>query len=355
MDLKELEFISQYNNAFIVVLFLMLMLSVLQYSQFKREILNIYPVISLIIVICSALYIGLRTSDIGIDTSTYKESFRILSNNPLSSRGKLTDILFYAIMWIFATFSTFEVFLVFCGLVYLGGAYIGMRGLFGRMAIFSLLIFVISPNFFQFSINVMRNGFAASIFIMSFAWRDKPKKMYMVMAMSVLCHISMILPVMLYFIAGLFKKTTFPIICLLGSLLMQIAGLSIGRLFTFFMASDVAAGYIDTQMSDDSQSWVNLMVYGLSPILTAVYFIWIKRYSDRFYVRLLNTFILGTAIYIQVMNVPFALRFAYLSSFLMPVLLIYPMLRRTFWKFQNVWVVSILLCLFIYKSSKLIV
>lgn len=331
-----------------------LILAIFQYTPMKKTVLAVYPVICIAIIVGSAIYLGTRTYEVGIDTVTYKASFNALRSYGLSSREKLTDILFYFLTWIFAIFDTWPLYLTFCGLVYLGGAYLGMKGLFGKMALFSLLVFVISPNFFQFSINVMRNGFAASVFIMSFMWKEQPRKMYITMACSILCHVSMIFPFLLFILFRKAQSIQFPVLILCLSVMMKLIGLSVGSVFSVFLPSDLAASYLTGVMDDESQSWGSLILYGLSPVFTAIYFVGMKKYRDPFYVRLLSMYCIGMAIYVQIIDVPFALRFAYLSTFLMPILLIYPMLKKTYWKFQNFWITAILLIIFAIKAQPII-
>lgn len=349
---EEIKFIATYDYVFIAVLIFCTFLSLLQYSKLGKIAVNIYNPLGWIIVISSSLYLGSRTLNIGLDTVTYRYFFDLLEAGSLVQFG-FSDILFYLCTWILAQITTWNIYLIFCAMVYVGCAYIGMRGLFGKYALFSLLVFIISPYFFQFGINVMRNGFAASVFIMALYWHTQPKKMYSIMFLSCLCHISMILPTLLFIYFRHSKSINRQLFIWGLSLIIQLAGFSVGNIISYFLPTYVA-GYINNHTEDLTSTWTNFLLYGISPIIIALYSIKIKGYNDQIYFRLLNTFLIAQAIYMQVLNAEFALRFEYLGSFLMPILLLYPFLKKRYWNNQNLCITSILLILFIIKAYPLI-
>lgn len=351
---SELLFIARYDVVFLWILVFTLGLTVIFYTPVKKGVDNLFPIIGWIIVIGTALYLGNRELDIGVDTRQYNRIFRFMEVNSWSDWDKWTDCGFYFLMWITAKFCPWNTFLTIIALIYIGGAYIGMKGLFGKMALFSLFVFVISPNFFQFSINVMRNGYAASVFAISFFYYKKPKIMYSIMAFSCLCHISMILPFVFFIITRNTRSIQIPFILWCVSLMLQLSGRSIGSLAQFFLAADLYDGYINGQMDMEVQSWGSFLMYGMSPVLVAIYFIGVKKYKDRLYTHLLNTFLITQAIYVQVMNVEFALRFAYLSTFLMPYLLLYPLLKNKYWNYQLLCISFILTVVFVIKTKDLV-
>lgn len=351
---SELLFIAHYDIIFLWVLIFTLGLSAIYYTPLKKGVDDLFPIVGWIIVVVSAFYIGNREIEIGIDTRQYNSNFRFFELNSWSDWDKITDFGFYYFMWICAKLFPWNIFLILSALVYIGGAYIGMKGLFGKFSLFSLLVFVISPNFFQFSINVMRNGFAASIFILSFFYYQRPKIMYSIMTFACLCHISMILPFLFFILTRNILTIRATFILWLCSLFLQICGFSVGSIAQFFMTADLYDGYISGQMDQEVQSWSSFFLYGMSPVMVAIYFIWLKNYRDRFYIHLLNVFLIAQSIYIQVMNVEFALRFAYLSTFLMPVLLLYPLLKKRYWNYQYLCISFILTIVFVIKAKNLI-
>ena len=70
----------------------------------------------------------------------------------------------------------------------------------------------------------------------------------------------------------------------------------------------------------------DFLLYGSVPILEGIYFVFKRKYNNQFYCILLSTYILTNAFWVLINEVPFSDRFAYLSWFMMPVVIIYPIL-----------------------------
>lgn len=358
--ISELEFIKNYDLIFLCFLVIVLIVSSFQSQirkNFRRKEDSTYVVLAYILILFSCLYFCQRELNVGVDTDVYYEFFIKLKSTSLidfcfQSDG-YNDILFYGFTKLFSILGDWKLYLFFCALVYIGGAYFCMKKLFGSLALFSLIVFIISPNFFQFGINVMRNGFAASIFLLSFIYYNRPRLMYFIIFLACLCHVSMVLPAVLFYIYRNTKTITFSLTIWTFSLILQIVGLSIGPILSSLFSGTLSS-YLSDRTGDVMSQWIEFITYGASPIITAIYFVHFKQFSDRFYIRCLNVFILIQAIYIQIMDVNYALRFAYLCNFLMPILLIYPLLKRRYWNFQNFTIMSILTSLFIIKTKDLI-
>ena len=65
----------------------------------------------------------------------------------------------------------------------------------------------------------------------------------------------------------------------------------------------------------------DFLLYGSVPILEGIYFVFKRKYNNQFYCILLSTYILTNAFWVLINEVPFSDRFAYLSWFMMPLLL----------------------------------
>lgn len=80
---------------------------------------------------------------------------------------------------------------------------------------------------------------------------------------------------------------------------------------------------------------MGFLLYSSMPILLGFYILQKRKITDRIYVILLNTYILANAFWIIVINASFSNRFAYLSWFLYPIVLVYPLLKLSIWKDQS--------------------
>ena len=111
------------------------------------------------------------------------------------------------------------------------------------------------------------------------------------------------------------------------------------------------AGYVGTNVADSEFAelfshtgfrW-DFVLYSVMPIYLA-YIVIIKReIYDKLYIILINTYIFSNSFWIMVINSLNSNRFAYLSWFMYPIVIAYPLLKLEIWPDQNKKVVQILM------------
>ena len=75
----------------------------------------------------------------------------------------------------------------------------------------------------------------------------------------------------------------------------------------------------------------DFLLYSFMPILLGWYVIFKKKVINSTYQLLLGTYIFANAFWIMVIRAEFSNRFAYLSWFLYPIVLAYPLLKFKLW------------------------
>ena len=70
----------------------------------------------------------------------------------------------------------------------------------------------------------------------------------------------------------------------------------------------------------------DFLIYCFIPILVGYFYILKTDIKDNIYITFLKTYTLANAFWILVNQVPFSNRFAYLSWFLMPIIIFYPII-----------------------------
>jgi hypothetical protein len=78
----------------------------------------------------------------------------------------------------------------------------------------------------------------------------------------------------------------------------------------------------------------DFLLYSSIAVITAYYFIYIKKFNDIHYYRLVKIYLITNAFWILVIRASFSNRFAYLSWFMMGIIIIYPFLKQVYWKNQ---------------------
>jgi len=81
------------------------------------------------------------------------------------------------------------------------------------------------------------------------------------------------------------------------------------------------------------------LFYSAFGVFAGWYFIYKKRFEDPFYNQLLNTYLICNGFWILVIRANYSNRFAYLSWFMMGLVIIYPVLKKQLFKNQH-WVIG---------------
>ena len=353
LDSEQL-FIKGFYEVLWMVLLLQTITSFCQHSLLYLKVRIWNNFFSVILIVYASFYLGTREAIANTDTGVYIEYYNYLTTS--FDFWNYGEPVFYFLMALFAHYLPVECFFTFCAFVYIGSAYVCMKRFFSSSAIYSLLLFFISPFFFLCGINVIRNGFAASLFLLSFYWLNKnDRKMYTCMLVSSLCHYSMFIVLFVFILCKYIKTSTILFYIWSGVLLLYLINIRfnsfLGRIFSI---SESAENYLMTKSDDPSASLMNFFTYSASPILLAYFYIYVKKYKDETYLRLLNMYIILNIFYILVMDIQFAVRFSYLSGFLMPIVLVYPLIKVRIIPLR-LWILSLFLTgIFLIKSSKIL-
>ncbi|NDW08961.1 EpsG family protein [Dysgonomonas sp. 520] len=355
--MEELYFIQSYYYVLLGVLLLTPCAILITYTSKDKSQSYIPSIfIAALFVIYTTIYIAAREVNIGYDTKMYYETFYGTArvNKFYFSR----DFLFDFFIFIFSRSFDFFVFLLFCSVVYNIIAAISFYKIFHKYVIFALLIFFISPNFFLYGINGIRSGMAASIFLLGLAMYYKKSKGYFILfILSCATHLSMLAPT-LAFIASKYVKTT-KILLYIWSffLLLAIVGIDSGISSIISLGgllSSRATSYIDAT-NTISGNWFTYFTFSIIPILIGIYFVIYKKNKDVFYIQILNMYLMINTLYLILFTTQFAVRFSYLSEFLAPILIIYPFVYCSDWKYRYLKLSIIFIPVFLIKAYKIFI
>lgn len=109
-----------------------------------------------------------------------------------------------------------------------------------------------------------------------------------------------------------------------------IAVLDIDESRMSYFTAEVEAG----KFSRTGFRW-DFLLYGSIGVFAGWYYTFKKKIGDKMYARLFNTFLIANSFWILVNTANFSDRFAYLSWFIMPLLIIYPLLKVKLFSFQH--------------------
>lgn len=308
---------------------------------------------SVFVLLITIGFIGLRDphapSKFLGDTIAYTRIYELIQSNLHSGMGK--DAGFYAYMKLCSTFINVQYFYLLSAFLYVYLPFITFKKWFGDKAFFALMVFVASMSFWSFGVNGLRNGLASSFFIFALGFKDKKWIMYGFMLLSVTFHKSMMLPVAAFIIAQYYQHTnkliifwllTIPVSLMFGQ---QIEGLLGSFLSSDTIFSDDRAGTFfsgeTSNLYTEQKFRLDFVLYSAAPIILSWWILFKKKYQDKFYTLLVNTYLISNGAWILLIYVPFTNRLAYLSWFLMPIILIYPFIYKSFLINNNKWIFRI--------------
>lgn len=293
-------------------------------------------------------YLGLRpmSSEFG-DMWLYARNFYGSEGSPYHALGIGSEWLWYNITIFCANngLNEFEYFLLI-EMGYVGFMFASAWVLCRRNLWMAMLFFFIAFSFFSYGTNGIRNGLACSIELLALSlFAEKGYKRtcgLFLMFISLGIHRSTILPsaaaiATIYIIKDTKMALRFWLMSIAVSL---VAGPLVEQFFSALGFDDRMAAYSQSSyrnsdvFSHSGFRW-DFLLYSSFPTLMIWYVTKYRRFTDVTYTMIANAYLLCNGFWIMVIRASFSNRFAYLSWFIYPVVIFYPLLRMNIWKDQD--------------------
>jgi hypothetical protein len=281
-----------------------------------------------------ALYIGSRpiSGYFFGDMGTYAHRFNLLASGEVPDVG--TDLLFELYMKFCSSIMSVKAWFLLDAFIYIGCLYWACRRVFPGQVYISFLMCITAFSFWGYAVNGIRNGMATSLIVLAFSFLGQKWKVAGLCLLAIGVHKSVMLPVFAGIMTYLYKNTR---VYLYGWLACVFLSVLSGGFFEHFFSNlglikdERFASYLtSTEYSDSFSStgfrW-DFWIYSLVPIVLGWYVVIKRKLHDKLYLLLLNTYTISNAFWILVIQASFSNRFAYLSWFLYPIVLIYPVLK----------------------------
>jgi hypothetical protein len=207
------------------------------------------------------------------------------------------------------------------------------------------LMFFTSFMFYNYGVNTIRAGLAISFILLALLEYQNTTKLLIFIVIAVGLHFSMILPGAALVISKFFDRSKLYILIWFAAIILSLA---LGKYFETFFQSlglDPSGVYLNATQSNKvyNQGFrIDFLLYSLLPIALGYYYIYKKGFKDNFYSLIYNTYIISNSFWVLVIRANYSDRFAYLSWFLFPILLVYPLLKQKLLKNQNFKIVGLM-------------
>lgn len=197
-----------------------------------------------------------------------------------------------------------------------------------------VLFLLNSLMFFPFGVNGLRNGLACHLVLLgtSFLLDDKWIPGILISLIALGIHRSTMLPIAAIFV-GIFviRNLHYVLVFWIASIFISIvAGSAITEVFAELGFDDRMTQYASiTDLSKFSKTgfrW-DFLLYSAFPVIMAWYVCIHKKIQDNWYNVICTAYCLCNAFWIMVIRSAFSNRFAYLSWFLYPIVIAYPLVN----------------------------
>lgn len=278
------------------------------------------------------------------DTGNYAYTYYAFQQKRIIYDPNAPEWLFYWLMMKCSSVMDVKTFFLIIEMCYVVPIILACKRLLPQSMGIAMLFCLGAFSFFTYSANGIRNGMACSFVILAFSFISGTKKekilagIFCFLAYNI--HHSTVLPILCMVIAYFYKNTRM-IMCfwLFSILISLLVGGVVESFFAGLGFDDRLSGYINSHQYDNSFSatgfrW-DFLLYSAMPIWLGWYVNFNKKIVNRNYQLLLNTYILCNAFWVMLIRSSFSNRFAYLSWFMYPLVLAYPLLALPIWRDQG--------------------
>lgn len=306
-----------------------------------------YILMSFVVFMIGGIPVNLGEAISG-DRYLYTLSFNKYNSFPIINFHiikEYKDILFSYYQLISSRFLTAQYWFVLTAFIYVINHYFFAKHFFPKYVFLVLLMFFTGFSFYAYGINTLRAGLAASFLLLAIIKRDSLLEMLFWIVVAIGFHKSMCIPACAIVLAKYFDKTQIYLYVWLISIMVSLIFPGIFDSFLGTLVSDKrAASYLLSEGLDiyERKFRLDFLLYSSIPVGIGYYFIIRKKLQMANYRFLLNVYLLANSFWIIVIRAIFSDRFAYLSWFLFPILVIYPFLKVKIWKDQSVKIAGIL-------------
>lgn len=240
--------------------------------------------------------------------------------------------------------------------IYVFAVFWAVKKFFPTHLLVGTLFVLSSLMFFSFGVNGLRNGIACHLVLLAIAYFLESRYIIslFIAVIALGFHLSVLLPVVALLGASLVFRNFYMalviwVICIIVSL---VVGNLFGELLATFGLDDRLAVYSQSEEYKDLFSitgyrW-DFLIYSAPPVVLGWYILIKKKIVDDWYRILCITYCLCNAFWILINRNAFSNRFAYLSWFLYPVVVAYPLLNMPVKRSQDrtIGVVLAIYCTF---------
>ena len=242
----------------------------------------------------------------------------------------------------FDTFYNLEanvhIWFLFIAACYVGLIWVTSKKIFNEKAWYPFLLFISCFFFFNYGVNILRAGVAASVVLIGLTYLIRHKmniQTYIVYILISLIafgtHNASILSSVCCLVGFHFKSFKYPLLIWLACCVISY---NIPDDFVNMFIGLGLDGRVDTYLSTEADETLfshvgfrwDFLLYSAAPVIFAIYVC--KKYkTDEIYPKLVSSYLLANAFWVLFIRANYSDRFAYLSWFMYSLIFSYPLIK----------------------------
>ena len=357
------DFAPYYQDVYIILMLIVTMIYATRIynSRYSLVIAKINPIEALFTCFFLIIFLGLRPiHPVFMDTTGYADYYEYIKDVPRFDLLGNRDIGFDYFRFICSRFLPVEGFFLLCEFLYITPIILACIHINNKSYPILLLAIAGSFSFYGATINVIRMGIASSFSILAFSLLiDERKKHYitafLLFFLAFRTQASIVLPIA-SFIVTYFYLYKHPNLLFYAWILSIPISLNY---HTFFENLFISLGF-DDRLEENINAqydqfayegfahsgfrW-DFLIYSAGGVLWSRYLIFSRKIKDKPFIALVGTYILANAFWILVIRAKFSDRFAGLSWYLYPIILIYPLLKYRVWEDNQKYLTIFIFCI----------
>ena len=341
-----LRYYTLYFDLLVMMLVFFSFIQCARGNVFNPQATSINTSLGTVVAVFIILYMGLRNphGPFG-DSIHYAAGFKRLATEPTKFHVVVSgDWFFYSLNNFFAkTTGDVKIFFTVCSLFYVGSLWWAMVRIFGEQYYIPFVVVLSMFTFWTYGVNGIRNGMGASLFILALSFADNLPSMIFIAFIATGVHKSIYLMVGAAMLSWLVQTSRLYLwIWIVAVIASYFAGNTIQNYIANigFLGEDARFNYYMTTDADTFLRWEgarikvgfrwDFLAYSAIAVFVGYYFIFKRKFQDEYYHWLYNIYLLTNAFWVLVIRAAFSNRFAQISWFIMPVVLIYPFMKKRF-------------------------
>jgi hypothetical protein len=304
-----------------------------------------------------AVFMGFRpVSWVFVDTPNYARVFSLYSTSDfVDVNFEKGDYLFSIFMFYSSKIMNVHHFFLIIDLIYIILPLLAIRKFFPGKEWLAFIMYIGAFSFWSAGTNGLRTGMSSAIFIYGLSKMNRKWFAFVLMLIAVGIHKSIALPIFALLLSYFYRNSKLYII--LWFIAIPTSFFSGGFWESLFagLGFDYRLDYLTADVDAKLFSSVgfrwDFLLYSALPVFVGLYVIIIKKTKTLIYSALLNIYIISNTFWILIISANYSNRFAYLSWFLYPIVLLYPFIRFNFWRYKSLTLMLVLVLHFIFSYA----